>query len=212
MVSMKTTGHEKMNITVGLMVAFSGVKNKPFVVFKGKGKTVEAKELAKIRDVFVTWSDNGWFNDDLTSELIEKNFGFHFGNTLLIWDAYRCHKSFKVCGQTSDVTHEDISCFKEGKASHDGLEKLKELWAVDQDNIDYGAMREITDFDTLEYIPEEMPEEEEPDLEQEEENELVVHLEEDEDLEEEAEEPVGGLFGTKRKRVDNNNSVCKRKK
>ena len=56
-----------------------------------------------------------------------------------------------------------------------------------------------------------MPEEEEPDLEQEEENELVVHLEEDEDLEEEAEEPVGGLFGTKRKRVDNNNSVCKRK-
>ena len=86
MVSMKTTGHEKMNITVGLMVAFSGVKNKPFVVFKGKGKTVEAKELAKIRDVFVTWSDNGWFNDDLTSELIEKNFGFHFGNTLLIWD------------------------------------------------------------------------------------------------------------------------------
>ena len=85
-VSMKTTGHEKMNITVGLMVAFSGVKNKPFVVFKGKGKTVEAKELAKIRDVFVTWSDNGWFNDDLTSELIEKNFGFHFGNTLLIWD------------------------------------------------------------------------------------------------------------------------------
>ena len=121
-------------------------------------------------------------------------------------------KSFKVCGETSDVTPEDISCFKEGKACHEGLEKLKELWAVDPDNIDYGALREITDFDTLEYIPEEMPEEEEPDLEQEEENELVVHLEEDEDLEEEAEEPVGGLFGTKRKRVDNNNSVCKIKK
>ena len=112
------------------------------------------------------------------------------------------------------MTPQDIFCFKEGKACHEGLEKLKELWAVDQDNIDYGAMREITDFDTLEYIPEEMPEEEEPDLEQEEENELVVHLEEDEDLEkeEEAEEPVCGLFGTKRKRVDNNNSVCKRKK
>ena len=58
-----------------------------------------------------------------------------------------------------------------------------------------------------------MSEAEEPNLEQEEENELVVHLEEDEDLEEEAEEPVSGLFGTKRKRVaDNNNSVCKRKK
>ena len=60
-----------------------------------------------------------------------------------------------------------------------------------------------------------MPMEEEPDLEQDEENELVVHLDEDEedDLEEEAEEPVSGLFGTKRKRVaDNNNSVCKRKK
>ena len=46
------------------------------------------------------------------------------------------------------------------------------------------------------------------------ESQSVGHLEEyeDEDLEEEAEEPVGGLFGTKRKRVDNNNSVCKRKK
>ena len=122
-------------------------------------------------------------------------------------------KSFKVCGQTSDVEPEDITCFKEGKACHEGLEKLKELWAVDPDDIDYGALREITDFDTLEYIPEEMPMEEEPDLEQE--NELVVHLDEDEedDLEEEAEEPVSGLFGTKRKRVaDNNNSVCKRKK
>ena len=83
----------------------------------------------------------------------------------MIW----IEKSFKVCGQTSDVTPE-------------GLEKLKELWAVDPDNIDYGALREITDFNTLEYIPEDMPEEEEPDLEQEEENELVVHLEEDEDL------------------------------
>ena len=78
------------------------------------------------------------------------------------------------------------------------------------------ALREITDFDTLEYIPEEMLEEEEPDLVQEKEllHELLVHLEEDEDedLEEEAKKPVGGLFGTKRKRVDNNNSVCKRKK
>ena len=112
----------------------------------------------------------------------------------------------------TNTSHDIVNSFKEGKACHEGLEKLKELWAVDPDNIDYGALREITDFDTLEYIPEEMPEEEEPDLEQEEENELVVHLEEDEDLEEEAEEPVGGLFGTKRKRVDNNNSVCKRKK
>ena len=42
-----------------------------------------------------------------------------------------------------------------------------ELWAVDLDNIDYGALREITDLDTLEYIPEEMLEEEAPGLEQE---------------------------------------------
>ncbi len=42
------------------------------------------------------------------------------------------------------MTPEDISCFKVGKAYHEGLEKLKEL------------------FGTLEYLPEEMPEEEEP--------------------------------------------------
>ena len=58
---MKTTSHENMNMTVALMTGSSGMKKKPFVVFKVKGKTAETKELAKRRDVFVTWSDNGWF-------------------------------------------------------------------------------------------------------------------------------------------------------
>ena len=73
-----------------------------------------------------------------------------------------------------------------------GLEKLKELWALDPD--------------TLEYIHEE----EQPDIEQEEENELVVGLEETQDLDK-PEEELLGLFG-KRKRTNNSNSVSKRKK
>ena len=66
--------------------------------------------------------------------------------------------------------------------------ELKELWAL------------------LNYIHEE----EQPDIDQEEENELVVDLEETEDLDK-PEEELLGLFG-KRKRTNNSNSVSKRKK
>ena len=41
------------------------------------------------------------------------------------------------------LAYDEIACFE-------GLEKLKELWALDPDNIDYGALKEVTDFDTLE--------------------------------------------------------------
>ena len=66
----------------------------PTIVFKGKGKTGEDKELKRRKDIQVVHSDNGWMNDSLTEEWV--NFIYSdtsFFNRLLIWDSHRCHIS-----------------------------------------------------------------------------------------------------------------------
>ena len=101
-VSLKSTGHEKMNFTVMLSACADGSKKRLFIVFKGKGNTVEAKKLKQRKDIHVTFSDNGWFNDQVTIEYLD----FLYPNTLfqkqqnrlLIWDAYRCHISESTKG------------------------------------------------------------------------------------------------------------------
>ena len=52
-VCLHTTGHEKVNVTVGLMAASNGSKKKPLIIFKGLGKTKEGKALALRSDVHV---------------------------------------------------------------------------------------------------------------------------------------------------------------
>lgn len=96
-VSLASTGHEKLNVTVALSAAANGDKKKPFIVFKGKGKTPEDRELKARRDIIVTYSDNGWFNDGITMEWLQRIMGnLAFTSRLLIWDSYRCHISEAV--------------------------------------------------------------------------------------------------------------------
>ena len=96
-VSLASTGHEKLNVTVALAAAASGDKKCPFIIFKGKGKTTEDRELKARRDIHVVFSDNGWFNDSLTIEWLQRVLGsLAFRQRLLIWDSYRCHLSEAV--------------------------------------------------------------------------------------------------------------------
>jgi hypothetical protein len=91
-VSLASTGHEKMNVTVALTGAADGSKRLPYIVFKGKGKTKEDKELQARRDIVVAYSDNGWFNSDLTCDWMQLVMGsIAFSKRLLIWDSYKCH-------------------------------------------------------------------------------------------------------------------------
>ncbi len=91
-VSVKTTGHEKARVTVALAAKADGTKLKPFIVFKGAVRDVKA--MQNIPGVIISSSKNGWFNDDLTIEWLQKVVGkFHFGSRLLAWDSYRCHIS-----------------------------------------------------------------------------------------------------------------------
>eukprot|EP00117_Sycon_ciliatum_P018144 scpid62509/ scgid16871/ Pogo transposable element with KRAB domain len=74
------------------MTSASGAKRLPFVVFKGKGKTAEDRELKARRDIVVAFSDNGWFNKELTIDWCQRVMGsMALGKRLLVWDSYRCH-------------------------------------------------------------------------------------------------------------------------
>ena len=65
-VTLLSTGHEKQNVTVGLAFCSDGTKLKPYVVFKGKAMTAEDKGLKKLKDINVDYTDNGWFNSDVS--------------------------------------------------------------------------------------------------------------------------------------------------
>ena len=89
-----TTGHEKANITVILAASADGKKKKPFVVFKGKGKGKDLKDLKARRDIHISWSNNGWGNEEIVEEWLNYNFNdTSFLKRLLIWDAFRGHIS-----------------------------------------------------------------------------------------------------------------------
>ncbi|KAL7382466.1 hypothetical protein ABVT39_022965 [Epinephelus coioides] len=91
-VPLKTTGHEKSHLTVVLAAKADGTKLKPFVVFKGGVR--EVKAMQSIGGVVIASSKNGWMNDDLTADWLQKVVGkFNFGSRLLVWDSYRCHIS-----------------------------------------------------------------------------------------------------------------------
>ena len=59
-VRMRTTGNSKKMQTLVLSVNLDGSKNLPCLVFKGKGKTPEGKQLQSRDDILVFFSDNGW--------------------------------------------------------------------------------------------------------------------------------------------------------
>lgn len=52
-------------------------------------------------------------------------------------------KSFRVCGQVRDVNIDEISAFKEGRCAESGKEKLKILWGMDANNIDYELLKKL---------------------------------------------------------------------
>ena len=57
---MKSTGGDKKMVTCVLLASSDGQKAKPTVVFKGKGKSKEDKELASRTDILFLHSSNGW--------------------------------------------------------------------------------------------------------------------------------------------------------
>ena len=96
-VRMKTTGNDKKFQTVVLSICSDGSKNKPCIIFKGKGKGPEARQLNQREDILVYWSENGWMNTPLTLKWIEDTFPeVSAEKKLLLWDSFKCHTDSKV--------------------------------------------------------------------------------------------------------------------
>ena len=69
-----------------------GSKNKPCIIFKGKGRVSEAQELQNRDDILVFFPQNGWMNTDLTKRWINKVFPQdETQKSLLIRDSFTCH-------------------------------------------------------------------------------------------------------------------------
>ena len=92
-VPVKTTGHEKLHITVLLTARSDGYKCKPFVLLPRvrPDKQIGSKFKGKLE---LCWAGRTFFNDQLTSDYLQKILGRSlFGKRLFVWDAYRCHIS-----------------------------------------------------------------------------------------------------------------------
>lgn len=86
-VSIRSTGHDKGRFTVVLAAMADGRPLKPYVVFKG---VRPISELSKVSGVVVAYSRNGWMNEDLTLDWIQRVWGgLAFSRRLLVWDAYK---------------------------------------------------------------------------------------------------------------------------
>ena len=98
-VRLRTTGNSKKMQTLVLSINLDGSKNLPCLVFKGKGKTPEGKQLQTRDDILVFFTDNGWMNDTVTEKWVGKIFPHESDEKkLLIWDSFKCHTDENIKG------------------------------------------------------------------------------------------------------------------
>ena len=88
-VNMKSTGHDKVPVSVCLTGKADGTRLKPFIVFKRDKR--ESKDLHDEfnRKCSVASSANRWMNEDLTVRWCNEILGqFSFRKRLLAWNSY----------------------------------------------------------------------------------------------------------------------------
>ena len=74
-----------------MAVKADGTKTTPYVVIPAKKVK---KELSNIPGVIVAAPPNGWMNDNLTVDWVEKVWtNFFFVKRMLVWDSFTCHIS-----------------------------------------------------------------------------------------------------------------------
>ena len=112
-VCLKTTGHEKYMVSVGLAAKADGTKLQSFVVFcAAKRESKSLEEEFKSRCV-VESSANAWINEELTTILVKRvSSVFSFSRRLLAWESYEYHMSYSV---RKDLTEMNVdSAIKPG--------------------------------------------------------------------------------------------------
>ena len=96
-VPVKSTGHDKVRVSICLTKKANGTRLKPFIVFKGDKR--ESKDLHDKfhRQCSVASSADGWMNEELKLQWCNKILGqFSFRKRLLAWYSYKTHVTDNV--------------------------------------------------------------------------------------------------------------------
>ena len=108
-VPLKTTGHEKVRVSVWLAAKGDGRKHKPFVVIAGAKRESKALHEEYKRQCSVASSTNGWMNEELTLRWINEIVGtFAFNKRLLAWDSYEAHMTEDVKLRLKGINTESV--------------------------------------------------------------------------------------------------------
>ena len=97
-VTLKSTGNEKVRVSVCLTAKADGTKVNPFIVFKdAKRESPVLNDRFKGRCV-VTSSSNGWINEELVLSYLRKILGMFRSDSrrLLAWDTFEAHMTEAV--------------------------------------------------------------------------------------------------------------------
>ena len=107
-IPLKTSGHEKVRVTVCLAAKSDGTKLKPFIVFGGAKR--ESKTLNdEFKNCIVTSSSNAWMNEALTIQWVEEVIGkFSFQRRLLAWDSFQCHVTANVRSALKKINTDSV--------------------------------------------------------------------------------------------------------
>jgi hypothetical protein len=96
-VTVVTTGHEKMRVTVCLTASNDGKKMMPYVLLNRKRPVPKLVEQFRGK-LIINFAGTIWMNDGTTEDYLQKIIGpkMFSGKRLLVWDAFASHKSEKT--------------------------------------------------------------------------------------------------------------------
>ena len=89
-VKVKSSGGDKKMVTCLPVASIDGTKKPITIIFKGKGKAKEDKDVLARTDCHVLFSDNGWLQDETAQQFLRKNFTSE-EKEIMVWDSYKCH-------------------------------------------------------------------------------------------------------------------------
>ena len=108
-VPMKTTGHEKVRVSVCLTARADGTKCRPFIVFAGAKRESKSLHEEFKQKCSVASSANGWMNEDLTLRWCDEILGqFSFQKRLLAWDSFEAHLTDPVKKKLKKAKFESV--------------------------------------------------------------------------------------------------------
>ena len=98
---------DKKLITYLPVASIDRTKKPISIIFKGKGKAKEDKEILARTDCYVFFSENGWLQDSTAQQFLRRNFTPEV-REILVWDSYRCHYQGNTPNTMKELNMENV--------------------------------------------------------------------------------------------------------